>query len=277
MIKNILVSQDGSAFSESALRYSLWLAEKFDATLTGIHVVDSVALEGSFLHDISGSMGFEPFLDFSSKMRSYLEDNGKAILKTFLERAEEAGVKAHKTLSFGVVSGEICESAKLADLVVMGRRGINAEFEYSLMGSVTESVVRRSSKPVFIVPETFVEPRSPVLAFDGSVNSSKAMHSAAEFSKAFSMPLTVLTVASETKGVEILRGAEEYIEPYGIKADFVHIDGDSHIDIVKYCAEKKHDLVFMGSSHHSRVVELVLGSTTEYVMRKVEAPFFLER
>ncbi len=85
MIKNILVPHDGSTHSASAAACALWLAKKFEATITGIHVVDSVALEGSLLHDISGSMGFEPFLDFSSKMREVLESNGKIILDNFLD------------------------------------------------------------------------------------------------------------------------------------------------------------------------------------------------
>ncbi|MFQ5465844.1 MAG: hypothetical protein ACE5EI_07950 [Thermodesulfobacteriota bacterium] len=33
----------------------------------------------------------------------------------------------------------------------------------------------------------------------------------------------------------------------------------------------------MGTSHHSRFVEMVLGSTTEHVVRSVRGPFFLER
>jgi nucleotide-binding universal stress UspA family protein len=33
----------------------------------------------------------------------------------------------------------------------------------------------------------------------------------------------------------------------------------------------------MGVTSHSRIVEMVVGSTTEYVMRNVNGPVFLER
>jgi len=33
----------------------------------------------------------------------------------------------------------------------------------------------------------------------------------------------------------------------------------------------------MGVTHHSRIAQMVLGSTTEHVMRRVGGPFFLER
>jgi nucleotide-binding universal stress UspA family protein len=277
MIKNILVPHDGSAHAASAVGYALWLAKKFEATVTGLHVVDTVALEGSFLHDISGSMGFEPFMDFSSKMRAILEENGKTVLENFISRCGENNVECHETLSSGIVSTSICEQAKLADLVVMGRRGSNAGFEYGLMGSVAEAVVRKSSKPVMVVPEEFKEPTSALISYDGSTNASKALGSAAEFSKAFSMPLTVLTVSHGKEGAVKLKDAEDYLKPYEVDSKLVHIKGDTPVEIVEYLNKNEHDLIFMGSSHHSRVFELVLGSTTEFVLRAVNIPFFLEK
>jgi len=277
MIKKILVPQDGSAYGKSGLDWSLWLAKKLGASLIGLHVVDIVALEGPFLHDISGSLGFEPFLNFSSKMKEVLEERGETILKSFEEACDKAGVSMEKQLSVGVVSGEICEKAKVADLVVMGRRGVNARFDYELQGSTTESVLRKSPKPVLVVPENFIEPKNPLLAYDGSPNASRAMHSAAELSKTLGLPLTVLTVSVSGDQTALLKDAEDYLKPYGLNTKFVALSGDPPTSIEKYYRENKHDLLFMGTSHHSRIFEMVLGSTTEFVMRSVNGPFFLER
>lgn len=277
MIKKILVPQDGSAYGRSALDWSLWLSKKLGAGLVGLHVVDVVALEGPFLHDISGSLGFEPFLNFSTRMREVLEEKGASILKAFEETCEKAGVDKEIQMSVGVVAGEICEKAKVADLVVMGRRGLNAKFEYELQGSTTEAVLRKSPKPVLVVPETFTEPRNPLLAYDGSPNASRAMHSAAELSKTLGLPLTVLTVSASEGETALLKDAEDYLKPYGINARFVALTGDPPTSIERYYRENNHDLLFMGASHHSRIFEMVLGSTTEFVMRSVNGPFFLER
>ncbi len=277
MIKKILVPQDGSAYGKSALDWGIWLARKFDAGLAGIHVVDIVSLEGPFLHDISGSLGFEPFLNFSTKMREVLEARGKTILSSFEEECENAGVKHEKYLPVGIISNEICEKANLADLVILGKRGVNAMFEYGLLGSTTESVLRKSPKPVFVVPEEFVEPKNPMLAYDGSPNASRAMHSAAEWVKTLGLPLTVVNVNRVEGENPALRNAENYLKPYGIKANFVQLADDPPVAIEKYYKENNHDLLFMGTSHHSRIVEMVLGSTTEHVMRNVTGPFFLER
>src|SRR5213592_4662833 len=52
MIKTILVALDGSEHADAALQYALWLAERVRATVVGLHVIDVVSIEGSFLHDI---------------------------------------------------------------------------------------------------------------------------------------------------------------------------------------------------------------------------------
>src|SRR5262245_30665961 len=93
MIKNILIPLDGSQHSTAAFDYGLWMAEKFNGTLFGQHVIDTISIEGTFFHDISGSLGFEPYLDFSTKMREVLEERGKMILEDFSERCRNRGIK----------------------------------------------------------------------------------------------------------------------------------------------------------------------------------------
>src|SRR6202790_1724190 len=94
MIKTILVGLDGSEHSHTAQQYALWLGERLEATVVGLHVVDIVSIEGSFFHDISGSMGFEPYLDFSSKMREVLTARGRAVVEEFCAAAEREKIAA---------------------------------------------------------------------------------------------------------------------------------------------------------------------------------------
>ncbi|MGC1189387.1 MAG: universal stress protein, partial [Candidatus Binatus sp.] len=77
MIKKILVGIDTSDHSKNAQQYAFYFARIFNASLIGLHVVDIVSIEGSFFHDISGSLGLEPYLDFSSKMREVLTARGR--------------------------------------------------------------------------------------------------------------------------------------------------------------------------------------------------------
>src|SRR5882724_322450 len=197
MIKTILVALDGSEHADAALQYALWLAERVRATVLGLHVIDVVSIEGSFLHDISGSLGFEPYLDFSAKMREALRERGRVILDTFTRRCAERDIPCDTILATGIVANEVCDQARMADLVVMGHRGVNEQFSTGLLGSTTESVTRKSPKPVVVAPMRCKEISHPLLAYDGSQRASAAMHAAAEVASALGLPLTVLHVTRE--------------------------------------------------------------------------------
>lgn len=277
MFKNILIPQDGSRHSKTALTYGIGLAKRFDARVIGLYVVDVVAMEGPYLHDISGSLGFEPFLNFSTKMREVLENRGQAVLKEFREICEQEKVDYDSIQEFGIVTNAICERAKVADIVIVGSRGINVQFDYGLLGSTTEGVIRKSPKPVIIVPDEYKKLKNPLLAYDGSFRASRAMHSAAEFVKILELPLTVVVASRNGNSEMLLKEAKEYLGPYNIQPKYISLKGDAPEEIVKYYKDNNHDILFMGMSSHSKIVEMVVGSTTEYVMRKVTGPVFLER
>ena len=144
MIKNILVPLDGSDHSKAAVDYAVWITEKFNGMLLGQHIIDTISIEGTFFHDISGSLGFEPYLDFSSKMREILEERGKAILDDFASRCEKRHVRYTTFLDMGLIANEICERSKVADLVVIGHRGVS--FVACEHGRVIIALVRDSKR-----------------------------------------------------------------------------------------------------------------------------------
>ena len=279
MIKSILVALDGSEHADAALQHALALAARLRATVVGLHVIDVVSIEGSFLHDISGSLGFEPYLDFSAKMREALRERGRILLETFGRRAAERGIPSDTVLGMGIVANEICDQARVADLVVMGHRGVNEQFSTGLLGSTTESVTRKSPKPVFVSPLSFREITRPLLAYDGSQRASAAMHAAAEVASALALPLTVLHVAREDTGdgAKVLDETRRYLHSYDLALTCETTTGYPHQRIIEFIAERGHDLLFIGAYGHSRIIEMVLGSTTEYVLRNAACPVFLAR
>ena len=278
MLKSILVAVDGSEHSRSATEYALWMAKHLNATVTALHVIDIVSIEGSFLHDISGSLGFEPYLDFSSKMREVLEERGRAMLAEVAERAKEAEVRYETVMDVGVIANEICERARTADAVVIGHRGINEKFSTGLLGGTAESVTRKCPKPVLVCPMEWKAPARPLLAYDGSQRSAAAMQLAADFCASLSLPLTVVHVArDETTGGRVLEEAKRYLASYSIQTTFSVLSGHAPEQIVATIRSDGHDLLFIGAYGHSRIVEMVLGSTTEYVARNAPCPVFLHR
>ena len=58
---------------------------------------------------------------------------------------------------------------------------------------------------------------------------------------------------------------------------YLHEGGHAHEEIVRFLGETGTDLLFIGAYGHSRIIEMVLGSTTEYVLRNAPCPVFLSR
>src|ERR1051325_8847909 len=312
MIKNILVPLDGSEHSKGALEYALWMAERFSGALFGQHVIDTVSIEGTFFHDISGSLGFEPYIDISTKMREALEERGKAILEEFSRRCRERSIRHESFLDMGLVPNEIGERAKAADLVVIGHRGINEEFSTGLLGGTAENVTRKSPRPVFVSTKIFHAIERPLLAYDASQRAGAAMESAAEFCARFKLPLTVLHISGggdggggeegaamesaaefcarfklpltvlhiardEALGQKVLQTARSYLASYEIDARYELARGYPEQKIIDYLVNFGYDLLFIGAYGHRRIIELVIGSATEYVLRKSPRPVFLSR
>ena len=280
MIKSILVALDGSEHAQAASAYALWLAEHLQATALGLHVVDVVSIEGSgaFLHDVSGSLGFEPYLDFSSKMRDALHERGRMVLDQFLAACGERGVRGDIQLTTGIVANQICEYARTADLVVVGHRGVNEQFSTGLLGGTTESVTRKCPKPLLVTPIGFRPITRPLLAYDGSQRAAAAMHEAAELAAALALPLTVLHVAKdESAATRVLDEVRRYLASYRLDASYVTRPGYANEAILETMDAGNHDLLLIGAYGHSRIIEMVLGSTTEYVLRNSSAPVFLCR
>ncbi|MGB9736201.1 MAG: universal stress protein [bacterium] len=273
MIKHILVAVDGSANSDTALAYGIYLAKKLGAALNIQHVIDVVFLENPFLHDLSGAMGFEPFMDFSGKVSDILRQRGNQILSDASSTCKKEGIECKTYLDTGIVTKEIAEREKLVDLVIIGQKGVNSQFDRKILGSTTEGLTRRLTKPLLISPMEFKTLNKILLAYDDSNGAKKAMEFAVGFCKDMGLPLSVINInKDEAASKTILNNVTSYIEPYNIRFETLTKSGNAEKVLKSMLDEDTYDLLIMGAHGHSRIVELVLGSTAEYVIRNTKKP-----
>lgn len=152
-LKRILVPTDFSKYSQSALTYAAAFAEKFNAELYLLHVVQDLAL---YVPDMIGvAPPATPSVDQLSN--AALEALQRVIQSSHLDR-----FTVHTAVREGTPFAEVIRFAKETDidLIVMGTHG-HTGLAHMLLGSVTEKVVRKSPCPVLTVrhPEhEFVHP-----------------------------------------------------------------------------------------------------------------------
>jgi nucleotide-binding universal stress UspA family protein len=116
-----------------------------------------------------------------------------------------------------------------------------------------------------------------LLAYDGSPQAEEALFMAAHLCQPdhWNIPLTVVTV---TEGERLtLARAQKYLAEHKVQTTFVLEHGPVAEAILKTAATHESDLIIMGSYGFSPVLEIVLGSTVDQVLRSSRRPVLICR
>lgn len=144
MYDRILVPTDGSATAQRAVDHALSVAERFDAEVRAIFIVD----EGLFETPLAGR-GLD-----QEELLSDVEERGRAFVEQVAEAAASRGIDAKGILRRDKeIARGILGNARDADvdLIVMGTHG-RSGLQRFLLGSVAERVLRGADMPVVLVP-----------------------------------------------------------------------------------------------------------------------------
>ncbi len=276
MIKRILVTTDGSDAAAIGVRYAVALAEKRGASILALHVVDVKLLEGPFLRDLSASLGTAPYVNYQGSIAMLLDERGKAALAYAAGLCERHGVPCETALHTGIVPRIIIEKSELADIIVMGRAGEHNEFLEGLIGSTTEAVVRRAPVPVLVTGHDTPGAEHFVLAYDGSNHARKALKVGAALAAEGQRKMHLLVVG-EKSGQQWMDEARDYLQSHDLDVDYGNKTGDPGEAIIQQTKDCNAGLIVMGAYGHSKLRELMLGSTTSHVINHAPCPVLLVR
>ena len=277
--EKILIPTDGSDYGKTAIEYGIYIAKRLNAQLIGLHVVDIRLMQGPVFTDISGSVGLPPYQEFLPALQGGFDERAETILQAFKTRCEQSGLHPEIKKAVGIIDQTIIEEGGNADWILIAQRGEHFHSGgSSILGSVAESVVRNSGKPVMVTPATFREIESMGLAYDGSAPAHKALKLAAELSEQTSWPLTVIIITdNHDMGASLTKKVEDFLEPLKIDSAIIILRGKENREIIKFIKEGSVELMVMGAYGHNRLRELILGSTTSSVIRKSTIPVLLTR
>lgn len=147
MYQSILLPTDGSPAAEAGVQEGLRLAKALGAKVAFLYALEPL---GPRL-----LLGPET-LPYYQALVDDMRKEGLAALDRATRMAEEMGVGFEAHLLEGRAAEVILKEAGKHDLLVMathGRTGLDAV----LLGSVAQEVVRRSPKPILVVPHRVKE------------------------------------------------------------------------------------------------------------------------
>ncbi len=256
LFATILVAIRGDPSGWSALDQALVVARREGASVHGVHV-----------------LGTE---------EERVQPEALAVQSTFEQRCNEAGIDGTITLDVGSVHKKICDRAAWADLVVTSLNFPPQPGPIARISSGMATMIKRCPRPILAVPGEPSSFRHVLLAYDGTPKAQEALFVATYLSGRWEIPLTAMSVL-EGQGVDsdTLSRAQQYLELHGVAAQYQLIERKNNESVAEailgVVADSCCDVILMGGYGAGPVVEAVLGSTVDRVLRESPRPVLICR
>jgi nucleotide-binding universal stress UspA family protein len=129
---------------------------------------------------------------------------------------------------------------------------------------------------VLAVP-AFSALQRPLLAYDGSDKAQEALFMATYLAGRWQLPLTVITVGKNGTAQAMLDKARAYLEEKEVTAEFILKTDDTAISILLAAEKNNCDFIIMGGYSSNTVLDLIVGSTVDKVLRNATCPVLICR
>jgi nucleotide-binding universal stress UspA family protein len=284
MQPKVMACIDGSNYSPAVCDCAAWAALRLEAPLAFIHVLHKTPAVGPV--DLSGSIGLgaqesllEELATLDEQRGKLSREKGRLMLAGARERIRAMGVPEPEVL---LRHGELVETlAELEEgvrLLVLGKRGETSAVAALHLGSNLERVIRAMHRPILMTTDTFSPPKRVMLAFDGSATSRKGVEMVAASPLFRGLPCHLVMVGAKTVNLlEQLDRSRQALETAGFDCPAVILPGEAENVLSLYQQENNIDLMIMGAYGHSRIRQLLVGSTTTAMIRKSTVPLLLLR
>ena len=154
MYKKILLPTDGSENSKKANKHALWIADKSNADIVIMYVIEP------HFPELATGLPLSTLPTPDERFYEEIREEGNQIIDNFKQELEDVQCKGickntnlKSIITEGKPSNEIVSilDKENIDLVVMGASGRHG-LDRFVVGSVTERVVRNARKPVMVIP-----------------------------------------------------------------------------------------------------------------------------
>lgn len=281
MNRPIILCADASAYSSVACRYAAWLSKQLHKPVTGLYVSSIWNYDMPFLLDLGGSLGASPYQAAVVRLEEMEKEKSELIRQAIAKTLAESGVE---DFEFVHDTGMLVDSLKALEeksqpgLVVLGKRGENANMAKGHLGGNLERVARSIKTPCFVANRKYCEIKRVVVAYDDGPSSRNALHWMIKNKFLSGLELEVVSVNDDSNrnvGTIALESARQLLEPAGVTAKYQLLTGQVDHEISEYVTHNDTDLLVTGAYGHSRIRDLFIGSTTTELMRRCRIAFML--
>jgi len=282
---NLMAFIDGSIYAKSVCDHAAWLTGRTGGAVELIHVLGRHGVS-SEPENLSGNIGLgartallEELAELDAKKAQLSQKRGRAILDDAKQRLNESGVSDVTTkLRLGDVVEMVEDMDSKADMIVIGKRGGGADFNKLHLGSQLERVVRSSHRPVLVTSRAFKPIHRFLIAFDGGPSVIKAIEEIAGNKIFIDLGCELLSVGEATsESTRQMDASASLLRDAGYQVKTKFKSGQPEAVIAREVETDAYDLMIMGAFGHSRIRNLIIGSTTTEMLRSCKIPVLLFR
>lgn len=277
---------DGLTTTAAVIDGAIWSAQRLDAPLDFLHVLERPPARAA-ISDYSGAIGLGAqeslLLELSvlDEQRSKLaQEAGRQLLVAARERAAAAGVsQLDARLRHGELVDNLLEVEPDARLFVLGEHYHARQPRKIHLDHHVERVIRSVKRPVLVVTgERFDAPKRVVIAFDGSPTARKTIETVARSPMLVGLPVLVAMAGGDSPlARQQLEEARHALATVGFSAEIELAPGEPEQTLPALVKAQGAALLVMGAYGHSRIRQLIVGSTTTTLLRLSEVPVLILR
>tara|TARA_R110002020_G_scaffold15140_53_gene53474 strand:- start:818 stop:1645 length:828 start_codon:yes stop_codon:yes gene_type:complete len=268
-IKDIVVVTDLSG-DQKAARLAVDLAAKTDAHVTGmapvLEPITPAYLAGPLPADI---------LDRARAASEEIADKALAVFNEMVRVQGVSGEAARFRLIEGAASG-LVNRVRMSDLAVIGQDAPNSEEPGR--AAVIEGLLFETGVPLMVVPyiaDGSFHANHMMVAWDGSVTASRAVHAALPLMKLADKISVVIVDSGRRYSGEPGADLALYLSRHGLKVSIEQVpsaSGDVAAALLNFVSDRSVDIAVMGGYGHSRFREFVVGGATRGMLDAMTVP-----
>lgn len=205
------------------------------------------------------------------------DDKTRRLADTFRHLCQQAGVAHEVVLEVGSPGGAIIRHADAADLVVVGLNHPPGGQPLARLSSGFNRLVQRCPVPLLALPGRPSPLDHALLAFDASPKAQEALLTATYLALRWGLRLTVVTVETEYTPATAIEYARELLTQYGVGADYVLGREDIAGVVLETAVDRACNLIIMGGFGYRPVLQVMLGSTVDKILRQYTYPILICR
>ncbi|HVO22907.1 MAG TPA: universal stress protein [Candidatus Margulisiibacteriota bacterium] len=275
MLKTVLVALDESPYSDTATTLALEWGARFGARLLGLGILDKPSITAPEPIPL-GASGFKK--DRDEARLADAQERVTRFLSKFQKRCAAAGVSAESFEDIGDPTKCILRHAHRCDVIILG---YETHFHFETQDApdtVRAKVLRRSPRPIVVVPRELPAGTGVVVAYGGGREVARTLQTFQLLGLSAGETVHLLIVRRDDDDkAEAANFAAEFLRSHGTqcKVHVVHSPLEPAEVLLEQVQILQPRLVVMGAHAHHPLRDLFFTSVTRAVLQACPVPVLI--